>query len=86
MDKTLQALIDTVETWNVLKKTGREFNQKDVRTFIETMNAHTRKLINIFEKEDPEFYTGLFELGQHACTMTTPNAKVFVDGIDRTHL
>lgn len=45
-----------------------------------------RKLIQIFEVNEVDFYTGLMELAVHACTLTTAGAKVIGDGVDRTGL
>jgi hypothetical protein len=127
--REIDAVVDTVETWNIEKVYGREFTQRDMRYFIERMNALTRLLISRCRRNDrhfyeelfklatnaqaltskevvkfldareasearqfvllvardySEFYTGLFELAMHACTLTTPGARVFGDGIDRT--
>lgn len=126
----IRAVKEVVESWNTLKTAGRDFNQQDLRRFIETMNAHARKLITLYRETKPQyyqvlfelatlaqtmlsnvpyrvddplvklardlinqfgvnqsdFYTGLFELAQHAITMTTPGAKVFGDGVDRTNV
>jgi len=84
--KDLQSLIDVVETWEVHRQAGRAFNTRDMRRFIETMNDRTRHMISIIGMNSPEFYSSLQELAQHACTMTTPGAKVYGDGIDRTNV
>jgi hypothetical protein len=126
--REIDAVVDCVETWNIEKVYGREFTQRDMRYFIERMNALTRLLIQrcrrtersfyedlfnvatwaqkLCAKEElggverhkagqltlllarnyEDFYTGLFELAMHACTLTTPGAKVFGDGIDRTNV
>jgi hypothetical protein len=82
----MHALIDVVETWNTQKEAGRQFTQKDMRKFIETMNDRTRHMISIVGRDNPEFYTGLFELAQNATTLTTKGAKIYGDGQDRTNL
>ena len=83
--RTIADLVAVVDTWNVLKKDVKVFNRVDMNRFSERMNAQTRILISYMEKNDPEFWTGLFELAQNACTQTTKGAKLFVDGIDRTN-
>jgi hypothetical protein len=81
----MKELVDLVETWNVQKQLGRDFTTGDMNKFAELMNNRTRHLISLFEINNPEFYTGLFELAQHACSMTTPGSKLFVDGQDQTN-
>jgi len=85
MDKGISDLRDLVETWGLQRTLDREFTTGDLNKFAETMNNRTRQLISLLEMYDPEFYTALFELAQHARTMTTPGAKLFVDGRDRTN-
>jgi len=86
MTDDMQAFIDTVETWAVLRKEVRDFARPDMYRFVERMNANTRKLISHTGKQDPDFWSSLMELSQNACTMTTPGAKIFADGQDRTNL
>lgn len=81
----MKELIDLVETWNVQKKLSREFTTGDMNKFAELMNNRTRQLISMIQITYPEFYTGLMELANHAISMTTPGAKLFVDGQDRTN-
>lgn len=86
MEQQLKALIDLVETWNVQKKLERDKNEyKDWTKFAELMNDRARQMISLFQINDPEFYVGLFELAQHATSMTTPGAKLYVDGQDQTN-
>jgi hypothetical protein len=81
----MQELIELVETWDVLRKLGRDFTSADLNKFAETMNDRTRQLISIIGVYNPDFYMALCELAQHASSMTTPGAKLFVDGQDRTN-
>jgi hypothetical protein len=48
-----------VETWNVQKLQGREFNTNDMYRFVEMMNDRTRHMIATFRVKDPEFYQQL---------------------------
>jgi hypothetical protein len=81
----MRELIDLVETWNVQKQLGREFSTGDMNRFAELMNDRARHMVSLFGINSPEFYVGLFELAQHASSVTTPGSKLFVDGQDQTN-
>lgn len=82
----MQHLIDIVETWDTLKRHNREFNQRDMREFVEQMNAMTRRMIRVVGRENAEFFESLAELCVNAQTLTTKGAKIIADGIDRTNV
>lgn len=86
-DRFIRYIIDVVETWNSQKTAiVQEFTQGDMTRFVETMNDRTRHLISLFGVKNPEFYTGLLELAQNACTLTTPGAQIVADGKNVTNL
>lgn len=86
-DQRVKEIVDVVESWNVVKKMIQDENPViDMRKFVEAHNAHTRRLISAFQKNYPEFWTGVFELAMNAQTLTSPNAKIFADGQDRTNV
>ena len=82
----LHDIVEIVETWRVKRTQYTQFTAKDMRTFVEVMNYHTRQLISTLGITDPEFYSGLFELANHAQTLATKKARVIADGIDRTNV
>lgn len=82
----LQAVKEIIESWDILKKQRGEFTQRDLRNFVETQNAHCRRLISLFRTEKPDFWQSFAELGIQCATLTTPGARVIADGIDRTNL
>lgn len=87
MTPEMQALIDAVETWQTLKVgLAKEWSLNGYRNFSEVHNYHTRKMIRLLEKEDPEFWSSLAELATQAATLTTPRAKFIVGGKDMTNV
>jgi hypothetical protein len=84
-------LRDIVTAWQMQRQTIAARSQgrtsaPNLREFVETMNALTRRLIRVCDNQDPEFYTALFELATNAGTLTTPGANIFGDGQKMTDL
>lgn len=48
--------------------------------------ARAIRLVNLFGRQEWEFYTGLMELAINAATLVTPGAKIIANKIDRTNL
>src|SRR3546814_11695540 len=67
----IEDVIRAVETWDTLKLQRQEFSQKDLRKFVEQMNAMSRLMIRGFGRETAEFYESLAELCVNAQTITT---------------
>ena len=84
----LTEFIQIVESWNVVKKVIQDPKDAalDMRKFVEAHNAHTRRLISAVGRDYPDFWTGVFELAMNAQTLTSPKAKIFADGLDRTNV
>lgn len=85
-DKTpLDELVAAVETWQVKRvEEAAEFSSSGLQRFCEVMNYHTRRLISVTGKNDPEFWSALSELCVNAQTLTTKGAKLRANHIDRT--
>lgn len=85
-DKTpLDELVTAVETWQVKRvEEAAEFSRSGLQRFCEVMNYHTRRLISVTGKNDPEFWSAMAELSVNAQTLTTPGAKLRANHIDRT--
>jgi hypothetical protein len=88
---SLEDLVLTVETWQTQRKVTFDrhrfsdgSNAKSLREFVEIQNALSRRVVTLFEKQDPDFFTSLGELVMHASGMVT-GAKTFVNGQDVTN-
>lgn len=82
----IAALVAVVETWTTKKTAGREFKASDLRSFVETMNYFTRRVITLTGIQDPKVWESFAEICTQASTLCTNNAKVFADGKDVTNL
>jgi hypothetical protein len=60
------------------------FTRDGMVGFIETHNALSRKMISLFDRKDPEFFSALLELAQNCSTLVS-GGKIFVDKVDRTN-
>jgi len=60
---------NVVETWNINKLHGREFNQSDMRKFIEVMNDRTKALIHWTELRDPALAQSYAVIAQDAVSL-----------------
>jgi hypothetical protein len=83
----VRELTDLVESWQAKRvPLAEEFSKKGMRDFVAYMNHITRQAVAVTGKTDPEFWTAMLEIAQHASTLTTPGAKVIADKQDRTQL
>lgn len=90
MDKETEDIIRVVETWQlqrheVFKREAFQEgkNAASLRQFVEINNRLSRRLIAVFDKRDPEFWSALQELAVVAGTIVS-GGKTFVNGQDRT--
>lgn len=82
--KDMPEFIQLIESWEQQRQHTGEFSRSDLDTWISKMNAHTKLMIAAVGRETPEFWSAVFELAQHASTMTTPGATI--NGIDPNRL
>jgi hypothetical protein len=82
---SMENFVAIVETWQLKRKPLAEsFSRDGLREFAETHNALTKRMISEIGRQDPEFYSALLELSQHASTLTV-GGKFFVNKVDRTN-
>jgi hypothetical protein len=86
-----RVLPDLIATWRLRRteigqKSQNRTSAASLREFVEVMNYQTRMLISHVGEQDPEFWSAVAELATNAATLTTPGAKIFADGQDRTQL
>ena len=76
-----------VGLWRAKKRTlSAKGDMDSLVSFTEAMNALSRSIVSEFGETDPEFYESLSELANNAATLTTKDARIFVNGQDRTNL
>jgi hypothetical protein len=82
----IEDLKNAVLTWQISRvPLSEKFSSDGLRGFAEAMNFHTGKLIRLMGTSDPEFYSAMMEMAQHAQTMVG-KGKFIVDRKDRTNL
>jgi hypothetical protein len=86
MDKDIRAFCEVIETW-MIQRTHiiKEFNTTDLNRFVTTLNDRTRHVVQLLERQNPEFWTAVAELATNAATLTTKGAKIIADGKDVTN-
>lgn len=84
-EPTLGDVAAQVETWAAVRvELAADFELAGFRNFCEQNNYRSRRLISMFGKTDPDFWTALAELATNASVLVTPGAKVRADHRDMT--
>lgn len=84
----LTDFIAVLETWAIRRETifnepGMKYNSgsnyASMQRFVETQDALTRKMISILGRQDPLFYSAMYELAQNTDRIIK-GGKTFING------
>lgn len=88
----LTELIDVVETWQIQRTAlfntpGMKYNEgsnyASMQRFVEIQDAMTKRLISVCGKQDPGFYSAMYELAQNTDRIIR-GGKTFINGQQQT--
>lgn len=90
MDKDLESFVALVNTWRLQRtevfkrqEYGDGSNASSLREFVDIQTGVCRRMISLVQEQDPDFWSAMFELANHAQTVVK-GAKTFVNGQDVT--